>query len=64
MKINVEKLLSEIERAGLNQYTFAEKIKKRQSTVSTLLKNRTTTLKTLTKIGKVFNMDPKDLLVS
>ena len=63
MEINSEKLLNELKRHKWNQERLAEAIKMSPGTISILLKRKTTTLATLNKIAKVFEMDAKDLLV-
>ena len=63
MKLNIKKIRSEMERAGLNQSQLALEAKVTRQAMSWLLKNRRTTFGTLGRIAAVFDLDPKDLLV-
>ncbi len=63
MKVNSKKILNEIKRLGWSQAQLAEKIGITRQAIDYILKERVTKLETLNKIGKVLELDPKDLLI-
>jgi len=65
MKFNTEKYQRELDRVGLSYSDLAARIGiKRQTIYQCFAKPESMTFKTVTKLAKALDMDPKDLLVS
>lgn len=63
MELDSDKIKSELRRRKLNTKDLAVMIGKDNITVIALLKKRSTTLATISKIGKAIDIDPRDLLI-
>ncbi len=65
MKLNVKKIEKEIKRLGLTHTSLARLMGKSRTTVVNLLhkKKGSYTLRTVENFARVFNLDPKDLIV-
>lgn len=63
MLVNTPKIKSELKRLGWNQSTFAKKMGMTRAGISFILVRRTAPLRTLTKMGRVLQLDPRDLLI-
>ena len=63
MKINSKKIRQELEWAGMTVKDLADKLVMTDRAIEYILEKETTKLKTITKIGKVLAVDPKDLLI-
>ena len=63
MKVNSEKILSEIRRLGWSQARLAKEIGITRQAINYIIKESVTKISTLNKIGKALNFDPKDLLI-
>jgi len=64
MKINIQKLERERKRFGENKTRFSSRLGFSSSLYSKILKSKTTTFKSISKIAARLKMDPKDLLIS
>ena len=63
MKINTKKMEKERKATGLGKMAFSRKCGMTASTYGKILQSKSTTLKTLTTIADLLNVDPKDLLI-
>jgi len=63
MKINSKKILIELKNRKWTQKKLAEVVKITPQAISILLKRKRAKLSTINKLGKAFNLDPKDLLI-
>lgn len=63
MKINTKKMERERKATGLGKMAFSQKCGMTASTYGKILQSKSTTLKTLTTIADLLNVDPKDLLI-
>jgi len=63
MKVNTKKIHFELDRLQWSVAKLATEIKMTRQGLYSLLKRRTAPLSTLTKIGKVLVVDPRDLLI-
>jgi transcriptional regulator with XRE-family HTH domain len=63
MKINTKKMEKERKAMGLGKMAFSRKCGMTASTYGKILQSKSTTLKTLTTIADLLNVDPKDLLI-
>lgn len=63
MKIDTEKIISEMKRQGYSQNTFAPHIGKTRQAVGYILKRGSTSIKTLGDIAEALEVDIRDLLV-
>jgi transcriptional regulator with XRE-family HTH domain len=64
MQINIQKLERERSRLGMTKAQFSDHFGLSISTYSKILSNKSTALKTLTKIAVMLDLDPKDLLTN
>ena len=65
MRFNSEKYQGELDRVGLSYADLAARIGIKRQTIYQYLANpESMTFKTVTKLAKALNMDPKDLLIS
>ncbi len=62
MKLNTKKIRVEMRERRMNPSDLADAIKMRRQAVDYILKAKSTRLPTITKIAKVFGIDPKELL--
>lgn len=63
MKVNSKKILLELERLGWTHQKLADEVGFTKQALSILLLRETAPLSTLTKIGEVLCVDPKELLI-
>ena len=63
MKVNSNKILNEIKRLGWSQAKLADKVGVTRQAIDYILKAKVTKIATLNKIGRVLELDPKDLLI-
>jgi transcriptional regulator with XRE-family HTH domain len=63
MKINTKKMERARKATGLGKMAFSRKCGMTASTYGKILQSKSTTLKTLTTIADLLNVDPKDLLI-
>jgi len=64
MKINVHKLKIEMERAGYPRTAdMAKTFGMTRQALDRIIKEQTTTFKTLNRLADFFAIDPKDLLI-
>ena len=65
MKLNIQKILNEMDRLGWNQKRLAERMDVKRGRVSYILKQRpeNMTLKTVQRFADALACDPKDLLI-
>jgi len=65
MRFNTEKYQKELDRIGLSYADLAERIGIKRQTIYQCFKYpESMTFKTITKLAKALDMDPKDLLIS
>ena len=64
MKINTKKLDYERKRTGMGMMAFSRSCGMSDSTYGKILRNESTTLKTLAKIADALYLDPKELLTN
>ena len=63
MKLNAKKIKSELDRAGMSKKDLAKKIGMSIRNVDMMLFKKTTKLVTIERVARVFDLDPKDLLI-
>ena len=63
MKINTKKMERARKATGMGKMAFSRKCGMTDSTYGKILQSKSTTLKTLTTIAEILNVDPKDLLI-
>jgi len=62
MRLNTSKIAYEMKRLGMNQSALARALNCTRQYASLVMKGDVKTLKSIEKIAKVFNIDPRDLI--
>ena len=63
MQLNIKKIKDEMRRQGMTQVQLAKRLRLTKQRVNYILKNGARSFGVVQKIAKVFNLDPKDLII-
>lgn len=63
MKVNIKKIYAELERMHWTITKLASEGGITRQALYLILERQTASLNTINKLGKAFNLDPKDLLI-